>query len=107
MHPQESSAWHIDDSRRFQTESKRNYYDKPAAPGNPYDSAVKMRRPFDIFGAQSMVKAQKKNVLNEKRYNKERVAMVHEMSTRLYNEEEYILTPCRFAPSGWKYVKKV
>ena len=23
------------------------------------------------------------------------------------NEDEYMLTPCRFAPSGWKYLKKV
>ena len=61
MHPSDNSTWHIDDSHRFQTESKRNYYDKqqtlPAAFTNPYDSVVKERRPFDIFGVQSMVKA--------------------------------------------------
>ena len=28
------------------------------------------------------------------------------MSSKQYNTDEYILTPCRFAPSGWKYVKK-
>lgn len=51
MHPQDASAWHIDDSRRFQTESKRNYYEKQKGlSNNPYDSVVKERRPFDIFG---------------------------------------------------------
>mmetsp|Transcript_33716 Transcript_33716/g.24749 ORF Transcript_33716/g.24749 Transcript_33716/m.24749 type:complete len:88 (-) Transcript_33716:491-754(-) len=23
-----------------------------------------------------------------------------------YNEKDYMLTPCRFAPGGWKYVKR-
>lgn len=24
----------------------------------------------------------------------------------MYNDEDYMLTPCRFTPSGWKYVRK-
>ena len=31
---------------------------------------------------------------------------IAESSKRLYNDDEYILTPCRFAKSGWKYIRK-
>jgi hypothetical protein len=24
----------------------------------------------------------------------------------LYNEDDYMIAPCRFAKSGWKYIKK-
>ena len=29
-----------------------------------------------------------------------------EESSKNFNDEEYILTPCRFAVGGWKYVKR-
>jgi hypothetical protein len=74
---------------------------------NPYESALKERRQYDIFNVQSMVHASNKRVLNERRYNKEHMNEIADLSVRLYNEDEYILTPCRFAPSGWKYLKKV
>ena len=37
---------------------------------------------------------------------KDQVSDIEKQSSNLYNNDEYILTPCRFAPSGWKYVKK-
>jgi len=37
---------------------------------------------------------------------KNEIKQIKEDATSLYNEEEYILTPCRFSVSGWKYVKK-
>ena len=36
----------------------------------------------------------------------EQAQEIHEQSLHQYNTDEYTLTPCRFAPSGWKYVKK-
>jgi len=31
---------------------------------------------------------------------------VYDDTSSMYNEQEYMLTPCRFSPSGWKYIKK-
>ena len=100
----------MEDTRRFQTESKRNYYGKHSqmnVNNNPYESALKERRQYDICHVQAIVKASDKKILNERKYNRDHMEEVAEASKRLYNEDEYILTPCRYAASGWKYVKKV
>ena len=36
----------------------------------------------------------------------DKLSELAESSKKTYNEDEYILTPCRFSPSGWKYVRK-
>lgn len=67
---------------------------------------MKERRKFDIFGIQSMIRAQNKSILDERKITKERISEIADISARLNNDDDYFLTPCRFAPSGWKYTKR-
>ena len=66
--------------------------------------AIKDRRNFDIYSVKSIQQASDKNLLDPRRYNRDRISDMADSST--YNEDEYILTPCRFTPGGWKYVRK-
>ena len=51
------------------------------------------------------MKASERNLL--KGVKRDQLTEIADQSSKQLNEDEYILTPCRFAPSGWKYVKKV
>ena len=44
--------------------------------------------------------------MDQQKYNPEMMSEIAESSAKQYNDEDYILTPCRFAKSGWKYVKR-
>ncbi len=45
-------------------------------------------------------------MLDPNRFNVDKLSELADSSKKTYNEDEYILTPCRFATSGWKYVRK-
>ena len=52
------------------------------------------------------MKASDLKSLNSQTIDREQVHELAEHSSHKYNQDDYILTPCRFAPSGWKYVRK-
>ena len=52
------------------------------------------------------MKASDLKSLNSQTIDREQVHDLAEHSSHKYNQDDYILTPCRFAPSGWKYVRK-
>lgn len=45
-------------------------------------------------------------MLDPRHTNVDKLSELAESTKKTYNEDEYILTPCRFSPSGWKYVRK-
>lgn len=60
-----------------------------------------------MYSVKSLAKATEKHILDQKRgYRKDVISDIADSTSKNYNEEEYVLTPCRFAPSGWKYVRK-
>ena len=73
---------------------------------SPFLKALRERRNFDIYSVNSWVKASDVKSLNSQTIDREQVHELAEHSSHKYNECDYILTPCRFAPSGWKYVRK-
>ena len=73
---------------------------------SPFLKALRERRNFDIYSVNSWVKASDLKSLNSQTIDREQVHELAEHSSHKYNECDYILTPCRFAPSGWKYVRK-
>jgi hypothetical protein len=59
---------------------------------------------YDIFSVSSLATAAEKNLIHpNKKSNFKEMA---KEATNLYNEDDYVLTPCRFAPGGWKYQPK-
>lgn len=103
---QPTPAWREEHS--FETESKRSFGPKLLSVGeNPYtqsSTSIKNRRNFDIYSVKSLLQAP--YVLDQRLTNVDKLSELAESSKKTYNEEEYILTPCRFSPSGWKYVRK-
>ena len=73
---------------------------------SPFLKALRERRNFDIYSVNSWVKASDVKSLNSQTIDREQVHELAEHSSHKYNQCDYILTPCRFAPSGWKYVRK-
>jgi len=56
-----------------------------------------------------LAKASESNVIDPVSYKKEELQeLKSHLSGRgmLYNEDDYMIAPCRFAKSGWKYIKK-
>lgn len=59
---------------------------------------------YDIFAVSSLATAAEKNLIHpSKKSNFKEMA---KEATNLYNEDDFVLTPCRFAPGGWKYQLK-
>jgi hypothetical protein len=73
---------------------------------SPFLKALRERRNFDIYSVNSWVKASDVKSINTLNIDREQVHELADHSSNKYNQDEYILTPCRFAPSGWKYVRK-
>jgi hypothetical protein len=61
---------------------------------------------YDIYGISSLASATERNLIDPNKVPKSEITQIRDDTTSLYNEDEYILTPCRFAKNGWKYVKK-
>jgi len=62
---------------------------------------------FDLYNVGSLATAAEKNLVKKERnLDKEAMRQVYDQTTTKYNEEEFMLTPCRFAPGGWKYVRR-
>jgi hypothetical protein len=52
------------------------------------------------------MKAADKQVLDKRSFDMQSLKMLNDSSQNLYNEEEYLLSPWRFAKGGWRYVKR-
>ncbi len=61
---------------------------------------------YDIYGIGSLAQATERNLIDPLKVPRKDIARIRDDTTSLYNEDEYIITPCRFAKSGWKYVRK-
>lgn len=58
---------------------------------------------YDIYGMNTLVKAAEKSIMDHQKYKLDQISQIADSTSKLYNEEEYYITPCRFAKSGWKY----
>ncbi len=62
---------------------------------------------FDLYNVSSLANAAEKNLMDKgKQFDKEDLKQLCENSSKHFNEEEYMLTPWRFAHGGWKYVRR-
>lgn len=62
---------------------------------------------FDLYSVSSLANAADMNLLDKaKQFDKDELKAIYESSSKHFNEDEYTLTPCRFAELGWKYVKR-
>ena len=60
---------------------------------------------YDIYSINSLAKAAEKSVMDSK-YDKNSLKEIQDNTSSLFNEDEYMLSPWRFADNGWKFVKK-
>jgi hypothetical protein len=59
---------------------------------------------FDIYGVSTLAKAAEKSIITKLDANE--MQEVAESASKLYSDNDYIISPCRFAENGWKYLKK-
>eukprot|EP00347_Sterkiella_histriomuscorum_P001870 403370361 len=114
LRPKNLIGWESDKQSHFETESKRQYQShqetiqdtvKSQRIINPYYK-IKERRMYDIYGLNILAKATERNILDSSKVRKDEIKQIFDDVSSKYNEEDYLLTPCRFSKSGWKYVKK-
>jgi hypothetical protein len=67
---------------------------------------MKIRRMYDVYNVSTLAKAAKSNLMKSPDDAKKGENINHIESTIVgkYNEDDYVLSPDKFSPMGWKYI---